>query len=309
MTSVHRESGFTLAEAAIVILIIGLVLSATVVPVSRLFQSSQINSNQERLDSMREALLAFAAINGRLPCPDRTGDGVEDRRASADPAAFGCAGNIYEGFLPWVTLGVAQTDYWGARWRYRVSAEFTRAGNTGEWICSSTAGTSIAGTPATGCTSALAGSPPPGCTASATNPNTCTFEIADFADIPVRDGQAGRTGTTFLMNSSTTPPSGAVAVILSHGANRRGGTDQNGNAFAVPTGGTDEALNGPAITGIAAGARASTSPFIVRPPLDNAPTGCSDSSAGNLCNFDDQVAFVGANTLVARLMQSGLRLR
>lgn len=285
MTYVRRQNGFTLTEIAIVMLIIGLALAATVVPVGRLFQASQISGNQERLDAAREALLTFAAINGRLPCPDRTGDGLEDRRAVADPANFGCAANIYEGFLPWATLGVQQTDYWGTRLRYRASAEFTR--NTNE----------------------ITGALPAGCSANPSNPNTCTFEIADAGDIPVRDGQVGRTGSVYLMNSTLTPPTGAVAVIVSHGTNRRGGTAQDGTAYAAPAAGTDEALNGPALGAIAAGPRLAAAPFIVRPPLDGAPAGCNDNSTTTLCNFDDQVVFIGASTLVSRVMQSGLRLR
>ena len=78
----HRQSGFTLTEIAIVMLVIGLALVGALGPVNRLFQISQTNGNQERLDAARDALLSFAAINGRLPCPDRTGDGVEDRNAS-----------------------------------------------------------------------------------------------------------------------------------------------------------------------------------------------------------------------------------
>jgi prepilin-type N-terminal cleavage/methylation domain-containing protein len=307
MKRMFRQSGFTLTEIAIVMLIIGLALAATVVPVNRLFQSGQISGNQERLDGAREALLTFAAINGRLPCPDRTGDGLEDQRAGGDPSSFGCAGNIYEGFLPWATLGVQQGDYWATRLRYRVSAEFTRAGNTNNWICGPVAGQSLAGTVAPGC--AVNGSPPPGCTATAANPNSCTFEIADTGDIPVRDGQVGRTGSVYLMNPTAVPPTGAVAVIVSHGANRLGGTAQDGTVYAVPTAGTDEALNGPALGAIAAGARLAVAPFIVRPPLDGAPTGCNDNGATTLCNFDDQVVYIGANTLVSRVMQSGLRLR
>ena len=284
MKSALRQNGFTLIEIAIVMLIIGLALAATLVPVGRLFQASQISSNQERLDAAREGLLTFAAINGRPPCPDRTGDGLEDRRAVADPANFGCAANIYEGFLPWATLGVQQTDYWGTRLRYRVSGEFTRKTNE------------------------ITGALPAGCSATITapaNPNTCTFEIADNGDIPVRDGQVGRTGSVFLMN----PPTGAVAVVVSHGSNRLGGTGQDGTVFAAPPAGTDEALNGPALGAIAAGPRLGAAPFIVRPPLDGAPAGCNDNSATTLCNFDDQVVFIGASTLVSRVMQSGLRLR
>jgi len=307
MNSLRRQHGFTLTEIAIVMLIIGLALAATVVPVSRLIQSGQIGNNQERLDSAREALLAFAAINGRLPCPDRTGDGLEDRRAAADPSNFGCAGNVYEGFLPWATLGVQQVDYWGTRLRYRVSAEFTRAGNTNEWICGTVAGQSLAGTAAPGC--AVSGSLPPGCSATTSNPNSCTFEIADTGDIPVRDGQTGRTGSVYLMNPTVTPPTGAVAVILSHGANRLGGTAQDGTVYGAPTAGTDEALNGPALGAIPTGPRLAPAPFIARPPLDGAAAGCNDNAATALCNFDDQLVYIGANTLVSRVLQSGLRLR
>jgi prepilin-type N-terminal cleavage/methylation domain-containing protein len=304
-----RRNGFTLTEIAIVMLILGLIITAALGPVGRMFQSSQSGTNQERLDAAREALITYAAINGRLPCPDRTGDGVEDQRANGDPATFGCAGNIYEGFLPWVTLGVPQADYWGTRWRYRVSAEFTRAGNSNAWICGPVANLSLANTSAPGCTPALNGSPPPGCTSSSSNPNSCTFEIADAGDIPVRDGQAARAGSVYLMNSTAVPATGAVAVILSHGQNRLGGTAQDGTNYAAPAGGSDEALNAPALGAIATGPRLAAVPFIVRTPLDGAQAGCSDSSAANLCNFDDQVAFVGANTLVSRILQSGLRLR
>jgi prepilin-type N-terminal cleavage/methylation domain-containing protein len=308
MKSSLRQHGFTLTEIAIVMLIIGLALAATVVPVGRLIQSGQIGNNQEKLESSREALLAFAAINGRLPCPDRTGDGLEDRRAGGDPSSFGCAGNIYEGFLPWATLGVQQIDYWGTRLRYRVSAEFTRAGNTNEWICGPIAGQSLAGTVAPGC-SGVSGSLPPGCTAATGNPNSCTFEIADTGDIPVRDGQVGRTGSVYLMNPTVTPPTGAVAVILSHGSNRLGGTGQDGTVFGAPAAGTDEALNGPALGAIATGARLAAAPFISRPPLDGAPAACNDNASTALCNFDDQMVYIGANTLVSRVLQSGLRLR
>ena len=306
MTLHSKQSGFTLTEIAIVMLVIGLALVGALGPVNRLFQISQTNSNQERLDAARDALLSFAAINGRLPCPDRTGDGVEDRNANGATPTMGCTGGINEGFLPWVTLGVQQTDYWGTRFRYRVSAEFTRSGTDPVWVCGTTAGQSQSGAAVAGC---VAGGVPAGCTSSAANPNSCLFDIADSGDIPVRDGQVGRPGSVFLMNSTVAPPSGAVAVVLSHGPNRAGGTSQDGTVYPVPAGGTDEALNGPALGAIAAGARLAANPFILRPPLDNTSGGCSDNGGANLCYFDDQIVFIGANTLVNRMIQSGLRLR
>lgn len=304
----NRQSGFTLTEIAIVMLVIGLALVGALGPVNRLFQISQTNANQERLDAARDALLAFAAINGRLPCPDRTGDGVEDRNASGAAPTLGCTGGINEGFLPWVTLGVQQTDYWGTRFRYRVSAEFTRSGTDPNWICGVAPGTNLAAPP-TALAGCIPGGLPTGCTATASNPNSCTFDISDTGDIPVRDGQVGRPGSVFLMNSTVAPPSGAVAVVLSHGPNRVGGTSQDGTVYPVPAGGTDEALNGPALGAIAAGARLAANPFIMRPPLDTTAGGCSDNGGANLCLFDDQLVFIGANTLVNRMIQSGLRLR
>ena len=302
----RRAAGFTLVEIAIVLLIIGLVLVAAVGPMNRLFQSAQINANQERLDAAREALLVFASVNGRLPCPDRTGDGREDVRSAADPPSFGCSGNLYEGFLPWATLGVQQTDYWGTRFRYRVSAEFTRRGNDPAWTCGATAGQNVLGAALAGCTP---GGAPSGCTTSAANPNSCTFEIADAGDIPIRDGQAGRPGSVYIMDPTIAPPTGAAAVVLSHGSNKAGGTGQDGTVYAAPAGGSDEALNGPALGAIPAGARTAATPFIVRPLLDAATSGCADNGGATLCFFDDQLVFIGTSTLVSRMVQSGLRLR
>ena len=313
----NRCAGFTLTEIAIVMLIIGLALAATVMPVGRMFQASQIGANQERLDTAREALLTFASVNGRLPCPDRNGDGLEDQRNNGDPVNFGCLGNFYEGFLPWATIGVAQTDYWGTRLRYRVSVQFTRSGIDPAWTCGTVNGQSLAGTALAGCTSATAGHPAPGCRMPnypTSLANSCVFDIADAGDVPIRDGQPGRTGSVFLMNLTTNafgqPLShGAAAVVLSHGANKFGGTEQSGTVFAAPPAGSDEALNGPALGAIATGARASANPFIARPPLDNAPSGCNDNGNTNLCNFDDQLVYFGANVLISRMVQAGLRLR
>ncbi|MBL8381990.1 MAG: hypothetical protein JNM90_02870, partial [Burkholderiales bacterium] len=102
---------------------------------------------------------------------------------------------------------------------------------------------------------------------------------------------------------------GAAAIVLSHGPNRLGGTGQDGTVYAAPPGGTDEALNGPAIGAVTPGARPSTNPFIIRPPLDGSSAGCSDGGGTTLCYFDDQATYLGVNALIARMVQAGLRLR
>ena len=308
MTSVQRQCGFTLTELAIVMLIIGLALVGLLGPINRQIQQAHYNVTQERLDAAREAVLSFAVVNGRLPCPDQDGDGLEDRRLPNDPARIGCLNHIYEGFLPWATLGVLQTDYWGNRFRYRVAFEFVRAGNNNNWICGATANQSLDNTLAPGCpgTPAGIGVPPPGsCSVTVSNPNSCTFEIGDTGDISIRDGQVGRPGSAYIMNPSSAPPVGAVAVVLSVGANGLGGTSDTGLARPAPLAGSDEALNTPAA--IPAGTLRN-SPFIIRTPTEQA-TGCADNGGGTLCEFDDQLVFIGVNTLISRLVQAGVRLR
>ena len=71
------------------------------------------------LAQANDALLGFAAVNGRLPRPAVSAlDGHERRVACNSEAA--CTG-----FLPWVTLGVSGSDAWGKLLRYSVTPEYT----------------------------------------------------------------------------------------------------------------------------------------------------------------------------------------
>lgn len=126
-------SGFTLIELAIVLVIVGLVLGGLFVPISAQMDMQAFRKTNESLGEIRESLIGFAILNGRLPCPSTQVDptnanyGVEDSTCSAATA---------EGYLPWKTLGVHETDAWGAirsastdtwigYWRYRVDRNFS----------------------------------------------------------------------------------------------------------------------------------------------------------------------------------------
>lgn len=75
----------------------------------------------DALELASEALLGFAATNGRLPRPAAAAlDGRENPAACDSEAA--CTG-----FLPWVTLGVAGSDSWGKLLRYSVTPALTMA--------------------------------------------------------------------------------------------------------------------------------------------------------------------------------------
>ena len=62
-------AGFTLIEIAIVMTIISLLLGAILVPLGGAFEQSQRKTVKAQLEEINDALIGFAAANGRLPCP------------------------------------------------------------------------------------------------------------------------------------------------------------------------------------------------------------------------------------------------
>lgn len=113
------SSGFTLVELAIVLVIVGFLVSAFLAPLSAQLDQTRNAEARRDLDEIKNVLLGFAVINGRLPCPDATGDGLEDACANAN-ATSSTGGN-----LPWVSLGLKSTDPWNRAYQYRVNNAFT----------------------------------------------------------------------------------------------------------------------------------------------------------------------------------------
>lgn len=119
--------GFTLLEMAVVLMILGLLLGGLLGNLGTM-QARQREERTLRLhEDIREALLVFAVVNRRLPCPaaPATADNVAGAGVERPPTAVGCTGGAV-GVLPWVTLGLSQTDGWGRRFTYRVTPAFAR---------------------------------------------------------------------------------------------------------------------------------------------------------------------------------------
>lgn len=117
------SKGFTLIEITIVLFIIGLMIAGLLGPLETQLEARDRAATIETMDQIIEALYGYAITNGRLPCPDNNGDGVEDAAA--------CGGT---GFLPWVDLATPQGDAWGNRFSYRAtSPRFTTV--DGDGVC------------------------------------------------------------------------------------------------------------------------------------------------------------------------------
>lgn len=112
--------GFTLLEVAIVVLILGLLLGGLLVPLSVQRENQERAETQATLEEIKEALYGFALVNGRLPCPDTDGDGLENIMNSAP--AYPCDAAV--GDLPAADLGVRGLDAWSRPFVYRVTAAF-----------------------------------------------------------------------------------------------------------------------------------------------------------------------------------------
>lgn len=115
------QSGFTLVELAVALMIIALLLGMFVVPLGTQMDNQRIAETQRQLELAREAVLGFAVAQGRLPCP-------ATRNIATGAAGAGTENcGLAEGVLPWAALGVPETDAWGRRFTYRVTPAFADA--------------------------------------------------------------------------------------------------------------------------------------------------------------------------------------
>lgn len=149
------QKGFTLLELAIVLMIVTILLTGLLGPLSTRVEQQERQRTEGVLEDVKETLYGFAIANGRLPCPDTGGDGNEDLNAGACTQV--------RGDVPWITLGVPQQDPWGTNYAYRVTGVF--ADNTNGTNCG------------------LAPEPPATLGIS--------FKLCSAGDITIRDAAAG----------------------------------------------------------------------------------------------------------------------
>ena len=104
----HSQQGFTLIEMAMVLMIVALLLGGLLPTLSSQVDQRHVNDTRKQLDEIQQALIGFAVINGRLPCPAApNATGVESPTNAASGVA--CT-NAYDGLVPAATLGLSSTD-------------------------------------------------------------------------------------------------------------------------------------------------------------------------------------------------------
>lgn len=212
-----KSAGFTLIEIAIVLVVIGLLLSGGLVALGPVVENAQVTQTNNKLDKIEDALVLYAIQNSCLPCPSdatpATGtEGIQHTNAGADVSGV-CAGaggtacfSGAQGVVPWQTLGITQadaTDEWGTLISYHLSDQSNTGSNCDDF-------------------------------ANAANANA------------TGNGGFLRTGTTFPIGcldvedanlaSFNTVTTAAAYVLISHGPDRSGGfSAQNPSAARTNT--------------------------------------------------------------------------
>jgi prepilin-type N-terminal cleavage/methylation domain-containing protein len=137
----RNNTGFSLIELAIVLFIVALLLGGLLPTISSQIDQQRTNDTRKQLDEIQQALIGYALINGRLPCPaSDLSNGVE-MFAPGNDATTGVCSNFYNGFLPATTLGIATgvdgqgrtgfaVDAWNNRIHYAVTSATSRAFTT-----------------------------------------------------------------------------------------------------------------------------------------------------------------------------------
>lgn len=118
----NLQSGFTLIEIAIVLLIVTILLGYTVALFPIQQELKQYRAVDGEMQEIVDALVAHAQVNGRLPCADGDNDGLEDWSvATSSCSSF--LGNVpaksigFEGSY----AGGVLVDPWGTPYTYQVA--------------------------------------------------------------------------------------------------------------------------------------------------------------------------------------------
>jgi len=290
-TDPRRQAGFTLTELAVVLAIVALLLGSVTYTLSAHLESRAQLETQRRLADARELLIAYAMANGRLPCPARYASdadhsaGLESFCVAASGAcdagdaatrttsvqAHGNCAHFYDGYLPAASLGYTPIDSAGFAldaWgaRIRYAVAKKTAHPAGAASCKKLDGTLLTGLPLF--------------TKVRAADETLIGCVPD--EMVVCASPSGVTPTTCGGAAAVTNQNIVAAVLLSTGKNWASGPNAT---KALALGRVDEAAN---VDGDGV--------FVWHPPRP----------ASEANEFDDQLAWLPASLLYARMISAGV---
>jgi len=113
------QAGFSLLEMSIVLAIVGLLLAGLLPTLSGQIEQQRGNETRKQMNDIKDALIGYAIVNGRLPYP-------ASASAVTGTASAGVSDSTLTttGVIPWVTLGTSETDAWGRRFTYSATNSF-----------------------------------------------------------------------------------------------------------------------------------------------------------------------------------------
>lgn len=264
-----RQKGFALVDLAIATVIGGTVLGGIVGLSSARMTVNQEQATHTAISEARQALVAFAQIHRRLPCPADPRLPSTHPRAGQEGARQGGHCQFgYFGVLPWTSLGLAELDVWGSRLSYRVAADFADGADE------------CGARPQTDAVDCLR--------LAQSTPN----HSATTSSLVVKEDRGAGSG------NPETIAHGLAAVVISHGANGLFGYNTSGQqrAGSVAARARYESNN--------ADPRSVT--FFAL-PVDRRMASCLSTNAGSECPHDDQLGWLSRAEVTASMAKAGHR--
>jgi type II secretory pathway pseudopilin PulG len=301
----EKARGFTLAELAVVLLIVGFLMFLLLPASNVMLSNSRHSATQQKLANIDAALVNFVMVNKRLPCPANgsaigtAAAGVEGSRdGNGDCTAFaGAAGIQDRGVVPYVALGLTLNDVvdaWNNQITYRVGWGLTRTSALDMSACDPAGtATNSHGNASNANTSTCAA----GCTGSfIASCYTQPVEVVMFRGLNVKSDL-----NTTIMDFATAPYTGAAYVLISHGDNGYGAYSASG-IYQSPGSGWPATPNGTTLedanwnSGAGHAVTSGAPPAFIDAPL---------SDSGNVTTyFDDIVVRPSLVSVVSRAQLS-----
>lgn len=239
--------GFTLIEIVVVLFILGVAIAMAAAITNALTASQRLSTTTARMQAIDAALVQFVMQQKRLPCPadgrlaSTDANAGLERRSAGSCNVNGGANTEQYGVVPWVTLGLSEsdaTDGWNRRFTYRTQLALVADNALDMSWCD----------PAKDRTGAAAGT----CSATCTSTNVALTCTAPFDFLLGKGLKVQRVDTSVVMdplappvNAGTSPPpTGAAYIVISAGSSGGGAYLSSGQiATSSTTDGTEEAKN------------------------------------------------------------------